>query len=271
MEAQREKKVAGGLLIINAGLFRTATKSMALAYQILGFKTHHGLLEKATDTPWVQIEKAAEATWPSAPGACPRPPFTRTDWDELWGNKYDAVTDLASPFTLELIKAYPDAKVIIVEREYAKWWPSFQHEVLDRVMIQPMAAINGFLALYLMGIPAVQAMRKIHFGFFHAQTRDEILANAQKTYEAHYRDVRAAVPPEQRLEYKMGDGWKPLCDFLGVEVPDVPFPRENDATTHSEEAKARTRLLWITSIKIAGPVVFGLAALWVAFAFKKAD
>lgn len=255
-----------GLQIINAGLFRTGTKSMARAYQILGFATHHGLLEKVTDTPWVQLEQAAEATWPKAPGARPREPYARADWDAIWG-KYDAVTDLASPFALELINAYPDAKVVIVQRDFDRWWPSFRTEILDRVMLQPMAAINGFLGLYFMGIPAVQAMRKIHFGFFGARSRHEILVNARDAYEGYYRDVRAAVPAERRLEYRVGDGWAPLCEFLGMEVPDLPFPRENDAGAHDEEAKARTRLIWVNGLKFVVPVVvLGLA---VAFALRR--
>ena len=40
-----------GLKVINAGLFRMATKSMARAYQILGLKMHHGLMEDVTETP----------------------------------------------------------------------------------------------------------------------------------------------------------------------------------------------------------------------------
>lgn len=83
--------------------------------------------------------------------------------------RYDAVTDLASPFALELTKAYPNAQVIVVQRDFVRWWPSFKTEIVDRVMLQPMAAINGFLGLYFMGIPAVQAMRKINYGFFGAQ------------------------------------------------------------------------------------------------------
>ena len=62
---------------------------MALAYQILGFNPHHGLLEKMTDTPWPGIERAAEAKWPSVcdRGATTRTPFRREDWDAVWGSK----------------------------------------------------------------------------------------------------------------------------------------------------------------------------------------
>jgi hypothetical protein len=270
MASQPEKSHPGdGLLLIHAGLFRTGTKSMARAYQMLGLKTHHGLFEKVTDSPWVPLEQAAEATWPSAPGARPRAPFTRADWDELWGNDYDAVTDLASPFALELIRAYPNAKVVVVQRDFERWWPSFQSHVLDKVMLQPMAAIYGAIGLYIMGLPAVQAMRKIHFGFFGAQSREEVFANAKDVYGTYYRSVRAAVPPEQLLEYHMGDGWEPLCAFLDMAVPDVPFPRENESSAHGEELKARQRLIWAAAIKFGAPVVLGLAAIWVGFAFSQ--
>jgi hypothetical protein len=45
-------------------------------------------------------------------------PVGNRDWDALWGDEYDAVTDLASPFALELIEAYPDAKVVLVQRDF---------------------------------------------------------------------------------------------------------------------------------------------------------
>lgn len=56
---------------------------------------------------------------------------------------------------------------------------------------------------------------------------------------AHYAHVRQAVPAERLLEFEPKDGWEPLCDFLGVEVPSEcneqssatavkPFPRVND-------------------------------------------
>ena len=41
--------------------------------------------------------------------------------------------------------------------------------------------------------------------------------------------VRATVPPEQLLVFDVKEGWTPLCQFLRVPVPDVPFPNINDA------------------------------------------
>lgn len=240
------------------------TKSMAHAYQLLGFKTHHGLLEDVTKSPWTQIEHAAEATWPHVPSARPRPPFTRADWNALWGS-YDVVTDLASPFAVELVQAYPEAKVVVVQRDFEKWWPSFRDEVLDRVMMQPMATVNGWIGWHVMGIRAVQAMRKVHFGLFGAKTRPEIEEKARRTYEEYFKEIRRLVPEERRLEYKMGDGWEPLCEFLGVPVPDVPFPRANEQEAHQEEVKRRLGKFYGSTLRLLLPWVVGSIAVLVGW------
>ena len=53
----------------------------------------------------------------------------------------------------------------------------------------------------------------------------------------HYREIRELVPPEQLLEYKLGDEWAPLAACLGREVPDAPFPHVNDAVAYKEHLK----------------------------------
>lgn len=35
------------------------------------------------------------------------------------------------------------------------------------------------------------------------------------------------APTSQLLVLNVSEGWEPLCSFLGKDVPDVPFPREN--------------------------------------------
>lgn len=39
--------------------------------------------------------------------------------------------------------------------------------------------------------------------------------------------VKSITPPDQLLVFKLEEGWAPLCEFLGVEIPDLPFPRVN--------------------------------------------
>ncbi|KAJ7246381.1 hypothetical protein C8J57DRAFT_1724795 [Mycena rebaudengoi] len=243
---------SNGLKVINASLFRMGTKSMAQAYKILGYKTHHGLLEDVMDTPWSLLEKAAEATWPSSnqlPLHDHRTP-ARTGTQFVWGSKYDLVTDLASPFAPELIKAFPEAKVVVVQRDFDKWLPSFKSEIRDKVMKEPNSSIVAFITSTFLRIRPVHAMKKVLLGFFGAK-------------------IRMLVPPERRLEYKLGSGWEPLCAFLGVEVPDVDFPQANEAKEHSIEAEARQKKLAINAIKVAGPWIIGIGAVAATWLYTR--
>jgi hypothetical protein len=44
--------------------------------------------------------------------------------------------------------------------------------------------------------------------------------------------VRSALPADRLLVFRAGDGWAPLCEFLGVEAPvDEPYPHLNDTAT----------------------------------------
>ena len=43
--------------------------------------------------------------------------------------------------------------------------------------------------------------------------------------------LQSLVPQDQLLVYKVGDGWRSLCEFLGHDVPDRAFPHENRART----------------------------------------
>ena len=58
---------------------------------------------------------------------------------------------------------------------------------------------------------------------------------AKEKYRGHYELMRRIVPRERLLEYKLGSGWEPLCDFLGKEVPDVEFPKVNETASMHEK------------------------------------
>ncbi|KFH41717.1 hypothetical protein ACRE_075630 [Hapsidospora chrysogenum ATCC 11550] len=62
------KACPDGLAVIHVALFRMGTRSIAEAYRILGYKTHHGT-EHTLGNPWAQVEHAADATWPDVPDA----------------------------------------------------------------------------------------------------------------------------------------------------------------------------------------------------------
>ena len=56
-------------------------------------------------------------------------------------------------------------------------------------------------------------------------------------FRKHTEAVKAAIAPERLLVYEVGEGWPRLCKFLGVPVPDAPYPSENSTA----EFQARVR------------------------------
>ena len=47
-------------------------------------------------------------------------------------------------------------------------------------------------------------------------------------YNAYSDEVKATVPAENLLVFKVDQGWAPLCAFLGVPQPATEFPNLND-------------------------------------------
>ena len=211
------------LEVLSLGLSRTGTASIAQALKILGYgNCAHGLQLLDDPSYAAQWEKAIDGYQGRAA------PFTRSDWDELLGH-CGAVTDM--PCTMvwrELYDAYPDAKVIIVQRDVEKWYQSFSEGVID-----PIYAPSGkFTRNYvepLLGSRLGALTLKCCEGYFGATSAEAMKLNARRVYEQHYRDIRATVGREKLLDYQLGSGWEPLCAFLGVDVPNTPFPWINEA------------------------------------------
>ena len=83
--------------------------------------------------------------------------------------------------------------------------------------------------------------------------------------EAHHNRIRALVPKDQLLEMDLSEGWEPLCKFLGMPVPDEPFPRTNDAAAADSYA---TRVLlkvlgvWVGIFSLTGTVLYSGFWAW---------
>ncbi|KAL2132743.1 hypothetical protein VTI74DRAFT_3426 [Chaetomium olivicolor] len=115
------------------------------------------------------------------------PPFTRADWDELWGALYDA----------------PDAKMVIVQRDFEK------QVVLDRSMgtdedLPLLDRALPSLFWLTVGTRSMYVIRKLSLGISGARTRAECIINVQEAYETYYQEVRRLVPEERHLEHKLG-------------------------------------------------------------------
>jgi len=69
-------------------------------------------------------------------------------------------------------------------------------------------------------------------------------------------EVQEFVPRDRLLVFEVKDGWKPLCDFLGLPQPEEPFPNVND----SESMKRKYKMMKL----VPRMLVLGIAVLFLA-------
>ncbi|OJJ43595.1 hypothetical protein ASPZODRAFT_73923 [Penicilliopsis zonata CBS 506.65] len=219
--------------ILALSMPRTGTMSMQTALETLGFgPTIHGFNQ------WMHVQdtrmwqEGLEAKF-FLPSQAKMKPFGRQEFDQLLGY-YEIASDFPSiAFAEELIAAYPEAKVVIVERDVDAWYESF-HDSFIKYMFS--VAVSAFVRLDTQMYTFQEMTNTWVRGKFRANSRRELEQNARKVYRQHYETIRRVTPRERLLDFKLEDGWEPLCAFLGKDVPDVPFPRVNDRQAFAERS-----------------------------------
>ncbi|KAF1940983.1 hypothetical protein EJ02DRAFT_405384 [Clathrospora elynae] len=230
------------LKILSLGMTRTGSASISQALEVLGYQgVHHGIQAISSPLEWQLFSKACDAFYPVLPtytGA----PFTRADWDVVFG-PYEAVTDMASFFAMQLIEAYPEAKFILVERDVDEWYESMEEAIFSTTWgLRADLVINVLGPLY--GLNGGKTIRKIMLGFYGVHNANDMRRVAKDRYRQHYAEIRAAVPEQLLLNFRLEDGWKPLCEFLGKEVPDVPFPMKNKREEHVKRVRQKQNIFF---------------------------
>ena len=189
------------LRIVGAGLGRTGTHSLKLALeQLLGGPCYH-MVEVFGHQDHVPLWHAALND-------------ESVDWNVLFDG-YVATVDWPSCGVWESIAAAnPDALVLLSTRASAEqWWQSASNTIF--MASDALAGQNE----------AWHQMVMAMFRRFTPEWPDETACKA--AYERHNAHVRATVPPAKLIDWQPADGWSPLCDALGVPVPDQPFPVTN--------------------------------------------
>ena len=151
--------------------------------------------------------------------------FTRADWDDLVGRDYQAVADMSVYFVAELLEAYPDVQVILWERDFDKWYRSYDVGLLQGFSFDSPIAMFG--RKYIAPFSDIYWHTTMWYGmasWFRAKDAEGMRANARERYKEHFEMVRKMVKPEKLFEFRLGDGWEPMCKFLDCPVPDEPFP-----------------------------------------------
>ncbi|MDQ2748684.1 MAG: sulfotransferase family protein [Actinomycetota bacterium] len=184
------------LRVIGPGLGRTGTYSLKLALErLLGGRCHH-MAEVLADRErhfalWAPILRGEAA-----------------NWEEVFAGYVAQVDFPGAAFWQEISGAFPDALVVLSTRPAEDWYRS--------------AASTIFQLDDDHGSSPFRDLWQERFG-----DRFDDGAAMIAAYERHYAAVRSSIPPDRLLEWTVTDGWAPLCDRLGLPVPDEPFPRTN--------------------------------------------
>ncbi len=141
------------------------------------------------------------------------------DWDTAFAGYESAVDWPSAFFWRELSEYYPQAKILLTVRSAESWYTSMTNTIFPSI-----ATTTDEEAV---------AVKLIRERVFNNSLDNKTHAIA--IYEKNISDVQAAFDDERLLTYSIGDGWEPLCRFLGTAVPKIPFPSNNS----TEEFKSR--------------------------------
>jgi len=203
------------LKIVGAGFGRTGTRSLKEALEILGFGPCHHMMEVFTHPEQVEFwDRVATGQ--------------KYDWEECFANYQSACDWPSCTFYKELADKYPTAKVILSLRDPKSWFKSVSNTIMG-AMKKPDANAGGVVLPGIFG-PKLIGERTFGFDFSEEHMID--------VYERHNAEVKRTIPANRLLVFEAKDGWEPLCKFLGVKAPEVPYPAMNSTEEFQERRKA---------------------------------
>lgn len=211
--------------IIGAGLPRTGTNTLKESLERLGYtKTYHMkelLVNPKSLHYWLSLKNTST-----------------TNWDELYDGFQATVDFPGYPWYKEHMKQYPDAKVILTIRPFEDWYASIYSTIWmagpqtlgQKLKMMSKLLFNPRLRAV---IKCVKFAKRTIFGV-HLEGKFADKAFAEKVFNKHIDDVKAYVPAEKLLVYDVRQGWGPLCQFLGKQVPAEPLPHLNKKENFKE-------------------------------------
>lgn len=204
--------------VIGAGFGRTGTLSLKHALERLGFAKCYHMME-------LDITRDEDLAWSALHRGEP------VDFEHLFEGYQSSVDWPSCNFWGEQLDHYPDARVVLSERDPERWYASVMNTIYP-----------SSKALREVSDPAVQRRVKMVFeviwdGLFEGRIEEKDHAIA--VYLSHNQRVKDSLPADRLLVFEASQGWEPLCDFLGVAVPEEDYPRVN--TTEDFQTMMRAR------------------------------
>jgi len=206
--------------VIGAGFGRTGTLSLKLALEELGYEPCYHMAETRThpehDEEWLALAHGKTADF----GAVLDGYRATVDWPGVF-------------FWQHLVAANPGAKVILTLRDPGAWYESASNTIFARMEDFAHALVDEEAR-------SITPARRTHKMMVNAIIREQTFGgdfsrgHAVRIFNEHNAEVRRTVPPDKLLVYESGQGWEPLCAFLGRDVPAVPYPSVNSTARFNE-------------------------------------
>ena len=204
--------------VIGVGFGRTGTLSLKVALEALGHGPCMHMVTLLADPERATLfRRAAEGDLASLDKALEGHHST-VDWPGAY-------------FWRELAERHPAAKVVLTVRDPQRWYDSAHDTIFQAASNAPESTNDAVTA----GLAMIRTV--VWQGTFGDRFADR--EHAVRVFTEHIEAVRREIPAERLLEFEVSQGWQPLCDFLGVPVPEVPFPRTNDRATFRADIEER--------------------------------
>ncbi|KAJ4288972.1 hypothetical protein N0V90_011314 [Kalmusia sp. IMI 367209] len=256
--------------VLVLGLCRTGTSSIRDALQKLGYTTHHMTAvidEDPSQIPYwneaVQVTYFPDSERPAYLRG--QPPYGRAEFDKLLA-KYDAVTDFpCALYAEQLVKAYPDAKVILTNRDYKSWERSME----DTIWWLFGSKLAYFCRITQLAPWPLGPFLNLNHWYFQVHNGNHWKGGPETraAFDRHYAHVRSLVPKENLLEFGPKFEWEPLCGFLGKEVPEEPYPWANEG----KEMKKKVRGAYVVlAVYAGGWIGLPVVAAWAVWRWQDA-
>jgi hypothetical protein len=215
------------LKVLCLGLSRTGTSSLRQALLDLGISDVYHFTSIVSENPpdaflWT---KALEAKLNHS-----GPEFGKEDWDALLGHCMAVSDHPCLTFADELLDMYPEPKIILTVRDNVDVWHQSVMDTIWRFVelrISPDVSIWRKMWRRLLDRGPFDRMTEL----FHLNPEGmywEFPTRGKAFYLEHNEKVKSKVEKERLLVFNVKEGWEPLCEFLGYEIPGWEFPRVND-------------------------------------------
>ena len=128
----------------------------------------------------------------------------------------------------ELDETFPGSRFILTKRDSDKWIRSYRNMLTNQG--DPNDEIN-------------QTRRTLYGLPFPDVSKEQLI----ERYETHNSEVEHYFRERSKdlliVNWEKGQGWKELCEFLGKEIPNEPFPQANKGKYQEKSKMQRLKTM----------------------------